>query len=556
MARVAEYLVFIGVVTALAPLLGGYLARVFTGARTRLDVALRPIERLIHALCGIQAADEMSWRRYFASFVAFGVVNTLLLYLILRHQHLLGGGPDARLLTTDITFDLALNTAISFVTGTTWQAYGGESTLTYAAQTIGLVTQGFLAGASGLAVGVAFTRGFQRDESATLGNFWSDLVRALLWVLLPAAAVLALFLVWRGAPQTWAAYMHASTVEGLSQTIARGPVATLEAIKNLGTNGGGFFNVNGAHPFANPDATTNFVGMLAIMLPPRSASPTSFGAMTQPARRVGWMLYLVMLLLFIAGLVACDAAELHGAFAMEGKETRFGVGSSACAAAVVTSNGATGSFSAMHDSFTPIGILVTLFNMLLGEIVFGGLGTGLYGIVITALVAIFLGGLMVGRTPEFLGKSLGPAELKRLTLYLLAGTATVLPLAALACMTDAGRSGLTTNQGAQGLSEILYAYASTTASNGLSLAGLSANSPFYNYTTALAMISGRYVLTGLALSIAGGFASQRRHPESRGTLPADSIVFGGLVIGTAVLVTGLCYLPALMLGPVLLHFGK
>jgi K+-transporting ATPase ATPase A chain len=325
-------------------------------------------------------------------------------------------------------------------------------------------------------------------------------------------------------------------------------VATLEVIKNLGTNGGGFFNANGAHPLANPTMLTNFVGMLAIVLIPGSLVHM-FGAMCGKPR-LGWTLFVVMLVLFVAGLGLCDFAERH---ILVGKEVRFGVGGSALAA-VASSNGATGSFAAIHDSFSPLGVLVTLGNMLLGEIVFGGLGTGLYGMVLIALVAVFLGGLMIGRTPELLGKRLGPHELKLLVIYMLLPTATILPLAAIATSTASGLAGLQTNHGPHGLAEILYAYASVVGSNGLSMAGLSANSPFYNWTTCAAMLVGRYGLTSVALALAGSLGAQVRHPESRGTLPTGSFIFGALTAGVAIVVTGLSYLPALMLGPILEHF--
>jgi K+-transporting ATPase ATPase A chain len=544
-ARWLQYVLFLAAVLGLARPCGRYLARVFTRESTWVDVVLRPAERLIHRLIGVDAAHEMSWRVYTANFVLFGAINALVVYLWLRYQLHLPGAANRALLTTPMTNDLALNVAISFVTGTTWQSYAGETTLTYGSQCL-LAAQGFLAGASGLAVGAAFIRGFAQDRSASLGNFWVDLVRALLWVLLPIAFLGSLFLVWQGVPCTFAPEAKVTTLEGASQIVAWGPVAVLEFIKNLGTNGGGFFNVNGAHPFANPSPLTLFTGLLAISVLPAALTVT-FGQMTRRSS-TGGLLLGSMVVLFVIGLIACDWAEVHGV--LEGKETRFGVGGSVLAA-IVTSNGATGSFAAAHDSFTPLGVLVTLFNMLLGEIVFGGLGTGLYGMAMTVLVAVFLGGLMIGRTPEFVGKSLGPTEIKLISGYMLLGTATIMPLTALASATSAGLAGLTTNSGPRGLSEIFYAFASTTGSNGLSLSGLSANSAFYNFTTLLAMLVGRYGLTALALALAGRLAAQDRRPESRGTLPTDSLSFGALVVSVAIVVTGLGYLPALILGPVL-----
>jgi K+-transporting ATPase ATPase A chain len=443
-----------------------------------------------------------------------------------------------------MSLDLAANTAISFTTTTTWQAYGGETTLRYLTQVIGLVSQNFLAGAAGLAVGIAFIRGFARERSATIGNFWVDLVRALLWVLLPAALVGSMVLIWKGVPLNFAPYTEAHTLEGATQTIAQGPVAALEFIKNLGTNGGGFFNANGAHPYENPTPLVNFLELLAIAVLPASLTVT-FGRMTRTPR-AGWILLRVMVVLFAAGLAICELAESGN---MEGKEVRFGTGGSALAA-VVTSNGATGSYNSMHDSYRPVGVLVPLVNMLLGEVIFGGLGTGLYGMVMIALVAVFLGGLMVGRTPEYLGKKITAAEMRLAISYALLTPAVVLLLSAVALVTNAGRAGLVTNTGIRGFTEIIYAYTSSMANNGQNLAGLNANTAFYNLTTAIAMLTGRFALAVLALSLAGRLAAQRRWPITPGTLRSDSRTFGTLVLGSVVLIGALSFLPALALGPI------
>jgi K+-transporting ATPase ATPase A chain len=384
---------------------------------------------------------------YLGCFLAFSALGTALLFMLLMLQRWLPGGPDDRYLGTLLTPDLAANTALSFSTTTTWQAYGGETTLRYLTQVIGLVSQNFLAGAAGLAVGVAFIRGIARERSTTLGNFWVDLVRALLWVLLPLSLVGGLVLVWQGVPLNSAPYAVARTVEGRSQVIAQGPVAALEPIKNLGTNGGGFFNANGAHPYENPTPLTNFLALLAIAVLPASL-PLTLGAMVGRPR-AGWALLAVMIVLFAAGLVVCDLAErdvppqlsglgLSGGN-MEGKEVRFGVGGSVLAA-VVTSNGATGSYNAMHDSFTPLGVLVPLMNMLLGEVTFGGLGTGLYSMVMVALVGIFMAGLMIGRTPEYLGKTIKPAEAKPIAGYTVLTPVVVTVLTAWAVATGAEES--------------------------------------------------------------------------------------------------------------------
>jgi K+-transporting ATPase ATPase A chain len=416
-----------------------------------------------------------------------------------------------------------------------------------------------------LAVGIAFIRGFARERSATIGNLWVDLVRAVLWVLLPLALLGSLVLIWQGVPLNMAPYTEVHTLEGGIQTIAQGPVAALEFIKNLGTNGGGFFNANGAHPYENPTPLANFLGLLAIAVLPASLTIT-FGHMTGRPR-AGWVLLAVMVVLFVGGLALCDFAEaaippqfaaLHvsagvsGAASsgnMEGKEVRFGIGDSVLAA-VVTSNGATGSYNSMHDSYRPLGVLVPLVNMLLGEVVFGGLGTGLYSMIMTVLVAVFLGGLMIGRTPEYLGKKIAGAETRLAVLYALLTAAVVLVLTSLAIATNAGRAGLVTNTGTPGFTEVLFAYASSMANNGQTMAGLNANTVFYNVTTAVAMLAGRFGLAALALALAGRFAAQRRWPTTAGTLPSDSAMFGVLVLGTILLAGALCFLPALALGPI------
>ena len=559
--RWLEYTVFLGIVIALARPVGLYLARVFEGQHTFPDPLLRPAERLLYRLLGVRPEQEMTAGVYFLSFLGFSVAGTVLLFLLLLLQQWLPGGPDERFLTTPMTPDLAANTAVSFTTTTTWQAYGGESTLRYLTQLVGLVAQNFLGGAAGLAVGIAFIRGFGREKSATLGNFWVDLVRALLWVLLPLSLVGGVVLVWQGVPLNLAPYAEARTLEGPTQLIAQGPVAALEFIKNLGTNGGGFFNANGAHPYANPTPLANFLGLLAIAVLPASL-PITFGHLVRRPR-AGWLLLAVMVLLFVAGLVVCDRAEsavpprlaelkVDGGN-LEGKEVRFGVGDSVLAA-VVTSNGATGSYNSMHGSYQPLGVLVPLLNMLLGEVIFGGLGTGLYSMVMAALVGVFMGGLMVGRTPEYLGKTIGTAEAKLVALYVLLTPLVVLPLTGLAAATEAGRAGLATNDGPRGFTEILFAYTSCMANNGQTMAGLNANTAFWNLTTMVAMAAGRFGLAALALMLAGRFAAQGRREPTIGTLPCDTVTFGVLVLGTVVLVGALCFLPALALGPIAEQF--
>ncbi len=555
--RWLEYAIFLATVVALARPVGLYVARVFERKPTPLDPCLRPLEGMLYRLLGVRPEQEMSPAVYLGCFLAFSALGTVLLFGLLMFQRWLPGGPADRFLTTPMTADLAANTALSFSTTTTWQAYGGETTLLYLTQVVGLASQNFLAGAAGLAVGIAFIRGFVRESSSTLGNFWVDLVRALLWVLLPLSLVGTLVLVWQGVPLNLNSYTLARTLEGREQVIAQGPVAALELIKNLGTNGGGFFNTNGAHPYENPTPLTNFLALLAIAVLPASF-PITFGAMIGRAR-AGWALLAVMVILFTAGLVVCDLAEasLAPQFAglglsggnLEGKETRFGVGGSVLAA-VVTSNGATGSYNSMHDSFRPIGVLVPLINMLLGEVTFGGLGTGLYSMVMVALVGIFMGGLMIGRTPEYLGKTIKAPEAKLIAWYTLLTPLVVSMLTAWAVATDAGRAALVTNGGSRGFTEVIFAYASCMANNGQTMAGLNANSLFYNLTTALAMAAGRFGLAALALALAGRFATQVRKPETIGSMPCDTPTFGVLVLGSVILVGALSFLPALVLGPV------
>lgn len=558
--RWLEYAVFLGIVVALAEPVGLYLARVFEGQSTFPDRVLRPVEALLYRLLGVRPEQEMTPAVYIGCFLGFSALSTVFLFVLLLCQHGLPGGPDDRYLTTPMTADLAANTAVSFATTTTWQAYAGESSLRYLTQVVGLVSQNFLAGAAGLAVGIAFIRGFARENATTLGNFWVDLVRALLWVLLPLSLLGGLVLVWQGVPLNLAPYVEAHTPEGPTQTIAQGPVAALEFIKNLGTNGGGFFNANGAHPYENPTPLTNFLELLAIAVLP-AALPVTFGHLTGRPR-AGRLLLAVMVVLFVAGLVVCDAAEAAApprladlgvdGGNLEGKETRFGVSDSVLAA-VVTSNGATGSYNSMHDSYRPLGVLVPLVNMLSGEIVFGGLGTGLYSMVTIALVGVFVGGLMVGRTPEYLGKTIGIPEAKLIALYTLLTPLVVLALTGWACVAGAGRAGLTTNDGPHGFTEILFAYASCMANNGQAMAGLSANSVFYNLTTTAAMLAGRFGLGALALALAGRLAVQGRKPVTIGSLPCDTVTFGVLVLGSVVLVGALCFLPALALGPLAEH---
>jgi len=562
---VAQYLVFVAIVTACVRPVGRYMHRVFSLQKTAVDRLCVPVERWIYRLSGVDPTVEMNAAQYAITFVVFSLMGTLLLYAILRCEHFLPWFFPAYH-TTPLTPDLSFNTAISFATTTTWQAYAGESTMSYFSQMVGLCAQNFLAGAAGLAVGIAFLRGLARESCATLGNFWVDLTRSLLWILLPGALLGSLLLVAQGVPMNFHHYIIASTLERSSQVIPQGPVAALEIIKNLGTNGGGFFNANGAHPYENPTPFSNFIELLAIILVPAALTNT-FGRMVRDLRQ-GWLLYWVMMVLFLGGLAALHLSEqrinplIHSSVArdtqlqsgsnMEGKEVRFGVGGSALSGAV-TSNGATGSANVADDSLTSFGGMVLLVNLLLGEVIFGGLGAGIFSMVMTAAIAVFLAGLMIGRTPEYLGKQIGPRENKMIVIYALTGPVTILILTALAISTKAGLSGITLNSGPHGLTEVLFGFASCFANNGQAFASLNANTTFYNVMTAIAMLAGRFGLAIPALIFAGLLAQQKSRPRSRGTLRTDSFTFGALLTTFVILVTGLSYLPALILGPVLEH---
>ena len=552
----AQYALFLILVFGLTVPTGRYLEQVFSGESVFLGRLVAPLERGLYRLMGIDPQADMDWKAQAWAFTLIGLVGAAGLFALLILQRLLPGPPSAAHLPTPITWDLALNTAVSFATGTTWQAYSGETTLQHALQMLGLVTQGFLAGGTGLALGMAFIRGFARNEAKGLGNFWSDFIRSVLYVLLPLAMLLALVLVGQGVVMTWRDHLVVAGPGG-AQVLALGPAAALESIKNLGTNGGGFFGVNGAHPFANPTPLTNFIGMLAIVVLPAGLTH-AFGRMTG-RRDAGWMLFAVMALIFSLGLwglhraeaaptPALSAAVVQGP-TMEGKEVRFGLAQTVLAG-VATSNGACGSNAAMHGSFSPMGGGILLANMLLGELAFGGLGTGLVGLLMAAVVAVFLAGLMIGRTPEYLGKTFGAREVKLAVLYALVIPLAVLVLSALALLLPGGRAGLSGNLAPRQFTEVVFAYASSAANNGQAMGALSVNTPYWNVTTAIAMLLGRFATAALALTLAGSVAAQRTKPVGAGSLPAGSPLFGGLLFCVVVIVTGLSFLPAIVLGPV------
>jgi potassium-transporting ATPase potassium-binding subunit len=547
-------IILAAVLLAAVPL-GAFMARVYAGKHTFLSPVIGPIERGFYALAGVDPAREQGWRSYTLAMLLFNGAGFLLLYGILRMQGLLPLNPQG---FGGLSPDLAFNTAVSFVTNTNWQSYGGETTMSHFSQMVGLTVQNFLSAATGLALAMALVRGFARSKVNTVGNFWADMTRSTLYILLPLALVTALLLVALGLPQTLLASVDATTLEGTQQTIALGPVASQIAIKQLGTNGGGFFNVNAAHPFENPTALTNFV-QIWQMLVVSVALVFAFGRLVGDSRQARALLW-VMGILLVAGVAITYAAEvagtpmLHAAGVdpadgnMEGKEVRFGLAMSALWATVTTGL-STGAVNSMHASFTPIGGLVPMFLIQLGEILPGGVGPGLYGILIMAIIAVFVAGLMVGRTPEYLGKKIEAKEVKMAMLAVLILPTAILGFSAVAAVIPQGLAGLL-SAGPHGLSEILYAYSSAAGNNGSAFAGLTANSPWYNTTLGLAMLLGRFAYIVPMMAIAGSLAAKTRLESSTGTFPTHGPLFIGLLIGVILILGGLQFFPALALGPI------
>ncbi|QCG94450.1 potassium-transporting ATPase subunit KdpA [Azospirillum sp. TSA2s] len=555
-----QILVFLALVIAVTRPLGGFMTRVFTGERTLLSPILAPVERGLYRLAGVDERAEQHWVTYAVSMLLFSAAGMLLLYALQRLQDVLPLNP---LGMAAVPADLAFNTAASFTTNTNWQNYGGETTMGHLVQMAGLTFHNYVSAATGIALAVALVRGFARSSARTVGNFWVDLTRCTLYVLLPLCIVYALFLVWQGVPQTLAGAVDATTLEGAKQTISLGPVASQEAIKMLGTNGGGFFNANSAHPFENPNALTNLVQMLSIFA--LGAGMTNlFGRMVGDERQ-GWAILAAMGLLFVAGVTVAYWAEAQGnpAFAafgidgaagnMEGKETRFGVAASALFATVTTA-ASCGAVNAMHDSFMPLGGMVPMINMMLGEIIVGGVGAGLYGMLLFAIVALFVAGLMVGRTPEYLGKKLEAKEVKMTMLAILCLPLMMLGFTAVAVVLDTGTASMA-NAGPHGFAEALYAYVSGAANNGSAFGGLTGNTPWYNVTIAIAMLVGRFLVIVPMMAIAGSLAAKRRAPVSAGTFPTHDGLFVGLLVGVILIVGGLTFFPALALGPVVEHLA-
>jgi potassium-transporting ATPase potassium-binding subunit len=544
---------YCAIVVALVKPLGAYMTHVFNGDRTFLSPVLRPIERGIYWAGGVDERCEQSWLMYAIGMLLFHVGGFLILYALLRFQALLPFNPAEQ---SAVAQDLSFNTASSFITNTNWQNYGGESTLSYLTQMLGLTHQNFLSAATGIVLAMALIRGFARASARTVGNFWVDITRCTLYILLPICILYTLFLIWQGIPQTLGPYVDANTLEGAKQTIAVGPVASQIAIKMLGTNGGGFFNANAAHPFENPTALSNFVQMISIFVI-GAALTNVFGRMVGNERQ-GWAVLAVMGVLFLAGVLVCYWAEAHGndAFTamgltggnMEGKEVRFGISASSLFA-VITTAASCGAVNAMHDSFTAIGGMIPLINIQLGEIIIGGVGAGMYGMLLFVILAIFVAGLMVGRTPAYVGKKIEAKEVKMAMLAILVLPLMYLGWTAIAVVYPPAVASMA-NPGPHGFTEVLYAYTSQTGNNGSAFAGLTGNTPFYNITGAIAMLVGRFWMIIPMMAIAGALAAKKIVPPSAGTFPTTGGLFVGLTVGVIVIIGGLTFFPALALGPI------
>jgi K+-transporting ATPase ATPase A chain len=570
--------VFFGLILLLTKPVGLFMSRVFQGERTFLHPVCRPLERVVYRLCGIREDDEQRWTGYTLSLLAFSFFGFLFTYALLRLQGLLPLNPQG-FGAGQVSPDQSFNTAVSFMSNTNWQWYSGESTMSYLVQMAGLAVQNFVSAAAGIAVAIALTRGFARHETDRIGNFWVDLTRATLYILLPISIVAALVLVSRGSIQNFHSYTVVKTVEGATQTIAQGPVASQEAIKQLGTNGGGFFNANSAHPFESPTPFTNLV-QIALIFVLGAGLTYTFGHMVKDPRQ-GWALFWAMAVMFLVGVLVAYGAEQSGnpilaqlnveraptatqsGGNMEGKETRFGIANSALFA-TATTDASCGAVNSMHDSYTPLGGLVPLFNMQTDEVIFGGVGAGLYGMLLYAILGVFIAGLMVGRTPEYIGKKIQQKEVKMALFAVLATSFLILVFSGMSVVLHFAKGGYwnpqgpaianVNNAGPHGLSEILYAYTSASENNGSAFAGLTVNTPWYDLTLGLAMLFGRFLFIIPALAIAGSLASKKAVPTSAGTLPTHGPLFVGLLVATVIVVGALTFFPALSLGPIVEHF--
>jgi len=574
-----QIVVYFLVLLAVTKPIGAYMARVFSGQRTFLHPLLRWLEVLFYKATGVREDLEQRWTQYAGALLSFSVFGFLLAYVLQRAQAYLPLNPQ-HFGTPNVSPDLAFNTAVSFVTNTNWQSYsGGESTFSYLVQMAALTVQNFVSGAAGIAIAIALIRGFARQQMKTIGSFWVDLTRATVYLLLPLSFVGALVLCSQGVIQNLHPYTGATTVEGKTQTIAQGPVASQEAIKMVGTNGGGFFGANSAHPFENPTPLSNFIQMLMIFVIPSGLMYT-FGKMVGDTRQ-GWALFAAASLMFLIGVFVCYPAEQSGnplisrmgietsatdtqpGGNMEGKETRFGIAASALFA-TITTDASCGAINGQHDSFTPIGGLVPLFNIMTGEVIFGGVGAGLYGILLFAIVAVFIAGLMVGRTPEYIGKKIEQKEVKMAMLAVIATAASILVFTAISAVIPFDKNsywnslGAATanvnNGGPHGFAEILYAYTSGTGNNGSAFGGINAATPWYNLTIGLAMLIGRFLFLLPLLAVAGSLAAKKRVATTTGTFPTHGGLFVGLLVGTVVIVGALTYFPALSLGPIVEHY--
>jgi potassium-transporting ATPase potassium-binding subunit len=559
--NILEILAFLAIIVAITPILGGYMKRVFTGERTWLDPVLRPVERGIYKVCGVDASRDQGWVEWTVTMLVVNAASLVILYAMQRLQKFLPFNPNG---FGAVSPDSSWNTAVSFTTNTNWQGYSGESTMSHFTQMAGLALHNFLSAATGIAIAIAIIRGIAREKAKGIGNFWYDCTRAILWVLLPFSFLAALFFVSRGVVQNFRPDVTVKTVEGVEQKIAQGPVASQEAIKELGTNGGGFFNANSAHPYENPTPGTNFLQVVLIFAIGAGLTNT-LGRMTGSVRH-GWAVFAAMGFLFLVGVAVCGVAEQRGnpihqkagvaalptaggtGGNMEGKEVRFGIGDSTLFA-TVTTDASCGAVNSWHDSYTPIGGLVPLANIASGEIIVGGVGAGLYGMFLFIVLSVFIAGLMVGRTPEYLGKKIEAHEVKLAMLSVLVLTLCILGFSAAASVLPAGLSSLA-NKGPHGFSEILYAFTSGAGNNGSAFAGLSANTLFYNTTLGFDMFFGRFFMLIPILGIAGSLAAKKKVPESVGTFPVTGPLFSFLLVGVILIVGALTFFPAFSLGPI------
>jgi len=542
----AQLILFIVLLCVLTPPVGHYMARIFTDAEFWPRRAFRPIENCFYRLSGIDPKHDMTWRQYARALMWFNVIGLIVVFTVQMLQAHLPFNPQK---LPAVTWDLALNTAVSFVTNTNWQSYSGETALSAFTQMFALTVQNFVSAAVGLTVAIAIMRGVAQRAQLTLGNFWADLVRGTLYILLPLSVVFAIVLISRGTPQTLEPNVHVTTLEGPEQVIPVGPVASQEAIKMIGTNGGGYFNANSAHPYENPDPLVNFLQMLMIFLIPAALTYT-FGSITG-ARKHAWVIFATMLILFITITALSLMSEYGAGGLMEGKETRFGVFNSVLFSTVTTS-ASCGAVNAMHSSLSPLSGGLAMLNMMLGEVIFGGVGAGFYGMMLFILLTVFIAGLMVGRTPEYLGKKIEAREMQMVILAVLAPCAVILLGTAIAAVVPAGLAG-PSSKGPHGFSEILYAFTSAAANNGSAFAGLNANTPFYNLMMAFTMWVGRFAIILPILAVAGSLSAKNISPQSKGTFPVDTALFSALLIGIILIVGALTFVPALALGPIVEH---